>query len=251
MNNFSITRAFRSTQLYFRLFILIVVPLAISYAIYARKQHDFLLYGGAIAGFLDLIMILWLPLQAYRIAIETGRPVYRPPLKNLFIYAFCVFAVSILLGLIYYSLAVLFIDAWSNIRNWEALLSQRPFAIALGALTVFTVGLVFFWFRLRARFIYGISEILAGVAFAVYRLAHEVVTALPSDKTFYFALLTASVYLIVRGLDNMHHAWKDQKDPIAKLFFRLGTQSELVPIPPRRVKFGRFFKTERRRGRRY
>lgn len=37
-----------------------------------------------------------------------------------------------------------------------------------------------------------------------------------SDPTFYFALLTARVFLVVRGLDNIHQsAFKEPKDPVA------------------------------------
>lgn len=246
MENFRIIYGFRSAQLYFLLFLGFVVPLCIGYAIYTRTLEDFIKYGGGIAGFLSLMIHLWLPTYHYRRAIAEDRPMVRPPFKKLVIFSYGASLISIPLGAVYYSLAAVLIDAWGNVRNWEALIAQRPVALAIGALAVFTVGLLFFWFRLRARFIYGVSEALAGVAFAVHRLSHEPVIALPSDNSFYFAMLTAGVYLVVRGLDNMHQAWKDQTDPLAKALFRLGTQSDLVEIPPRRLKSSLLTKRRRR-----
>ena len=247
MDNFKIIYGFRTAQLYCRLFLLFFIPLAIGYAIYSRTLEDFVSYAGGIAVFFSLLIYMWLPLQSFLIAVAQGTPVRRPPLKHLAIFSAGASALSVLLAVLYYSLAVLLIDAWDNIRNWEALITQRPTALAVGTLVVITAGLLFFWFRLRARFIYGASEALAGVAFAVHRLADEPVVFLPSDNSFYFAMLTAGVYLIVRGLDNMHQAWKDQTDPLAKALFRLGTQSDLVAVPPRRLKSSRISKKDRRR----
>ena len=246
MHNFKTTHSFRTAQLYFRLFLLLVVPLSIGYAVYMRTPEDFLSYGGAIAAVLYCLVILWLPLQHLRMAIEQGVALRRPPLKYLAIFLVGAATVSMLAGLMYYSLAVVLIDAWSNLKNWEALIAQRPSALAVGMLAVLTAGMLFFWFRLRARFIYGASEILAGISFAVHRLGHQPVIAVPSDDSFYFALLTAGVYLIVRGLDNMHQAWKDQSDPLAKFIFRLGMQSDLIATPPRRLKSSRMQKKARR-----
>lgn len=246
MKNSSHRYSFRSAKLYFQLFMFIFVPLSIAYAIYTRTLEDFLSYGGLIAAFLFWAVVSWLPLVRFRMTFKEGIRLRPLSTKTVAIFICGAALLSVLMGSLYYSLAIFLIDAWGTFKNWDALIAQRPFAIATGTLVVLTIGLLFFWLRLRARFLYGASEALAGVAFAVSRIANERVISFPSDDSFYFAILTAGVYLIVRGLDNMHHAWKDQKDPVARAFFWLGTESEFVATPPRRLKASRLIKKQRR-----
>jgi hypothetical protein len=73
---------------------------------------------------------------------------------------------------------------------------------------VVSVGL--FLFRLKARCVYGCTEALAGLY-----AAQSVTTGDKHGLPFFFALLTAGVYLYVRGLDNMHQgATKPPLDPV-------------------------------------
>lgn len=247
MKKYRVVYGFRTAQLYFKLFLFFIVPLFICYAIYSRTLEDFVLYAGGISVVLSLVAHAWLPSAHFRYAIEHDIPFRIPPFKKLAIFSAFISVFSIPLGVLYYSLAVVLVDAWMNIRNWQILLADRPVALAIGTIAVITAGMFFFWFRLRTRFIYGVSETLAGIAFAVHRLALEPDISRPSDEGFYFAVLTAGVYLIVRGLDNMHQAWKDQNDPLAKVLFQLGTQSDLVAEAPRRLRSSRMVKKVRRR----
>jgi hypothetical protein len=77
--------------------------------------------------------------------------------------------------------------------------------VATVSLTAVT-GAAFFIFRLRQRFIYGLTEATAGIVIAAHRMNQEPGVGLPSESGFYIALLTAGIYLVVRGLDNMHQA---------------------------------------------
>jgi hypothetical protein len=70
-----------------------------------------------------------------------------------------------------------------------------------------------FYFRLRLRSVYGVTEAMAGLAVAGQRAPTEFVLG---DGTFYFAVLTAGVYLVVRGFDNIHQGLtKEPFDPLA------------------------------------
>ena len=64
---------------------------------------------------------------------------------------------------------------------------------------------------------YGLSEVLVGVSVAVERTTATTASgASPLDTSFYLAMLTASVYLVVRGLDNIHQGFTNEPiDPIA------------------------------------
>lgn len=108
-----------------------------------------------------------------------------------------------------------------TIRVLAGLRSMQPsawMATAAGMLTL-CLGSVFFIFRLRQRFLYGITEAAAGAAVAAHRVTLQPVLGFPSDSDFYLALLTAGVYLVVRGLDNMHQAAKND-DPAFRWIIR-------------------------------
>lgn len=67
-------------------------------------------------------------------------------------------------------------------------------------------GGVLFAFRLKRRVLYGISEVLVGAYLAYSKGvgAPDRWSDITSDPTFVAAVVTASVYLIVRGCDNVH-----------------------------------------------
>ena len=213
-----------------------VAPLCLAYAIYSRSFEDFILFGGRVVVFFSSLIALWALLLPIRLAFEAGAKPRRPPIKLLAVVVVGGVVLSIPVGILYYSFGVVLSDAWTNLREWDSLIEQRPFALGTGTLLVLTIALVLFWIRLRVRFIYGASEALVGMAVAMHRLDSEQTLVTSFDMSFYFVILTASVYLIVRGFDNMHQGWRDQIDPVAKLLFRLGTQSELVSPTPRRLK---------------
>lgn len=86
--------------------------------------------------------------------------------------------------------------------------ATRSLMVVVTALFTAAVGGLFFIFRLRQRLIYGATEAVAGIAIAAHRMSIEPTPGLPTDTGFYFAVLTAGIYLVVRGLDNMHQAVK-------------------------------------------
>jgi len=65
-----------------------------------------------------------------------------------------------------------------------------------------TASVLLFLFRLKARWLYGCSEAVAGF-YAAYGLATST-TGNQHGPAFFFGLLTAGVYLCVRGFDNVH-----------------------------------------------
>lgn len=102
------------------------------------------------------------------------------------------------------SLGVLNLVRQSSGKGWQMLVA---------ALLTAAAGALFFVFRLRLRLLYGATEALVGAAIAAQRVGSEPGEGLPSETGFYIAILTAGVYLVVRGLDNMHQAMKSD-DPV-------------------------------------
>jgi len=111
-------------------------------------------------------------------------------------------------------------------------LSTAEAALAAGTLTVILGGGLF-WFRLHLRSIYGLSEAIIGIVVATQRVTIESSTA-AKDPAFYLAMLTAGVYLVVRGLDNIHQGLtKEPRDTVAlRLLARLGLLMEDEPERP-------------------
>lgn len=96
---------------------------------------------------------------------------------------------------------------------------QNTIVVATVGVTV-VLGSALFFVRLRLRFLYGLSEALIGVAVAGHRASAEQ-SIFPTHFGFYLAVLTAGVYLVVRGLDNIHQATKDPDDLVLKLIRNL------------------------------
>jgi|SRR5882672_3771276 len=96
---------------------------------------------------------------------------------------------------------------------------------------VLVLGGLLFWFRLRRRGLYGTTEALLGVLIAPTKYLGHTAT----DPDVWIALLTASVYLIVRGFDNIHQGVTGEpKDPAAaKIASWIGKRvAPLAPLAP-------------------
>ncbi|MBE7416711.1 MAG: hypothetical protein HS128_03005 [Ideonella sp.] len=95
------------------------------------------------------------------------------------------------------------------------------------------VGVFAFWIRLRVRMFYGVTEVAAGLVVALW----QVQNVEPGKPVLEFgpllAMLTAGVYLVVRGLDNVYTAWNAEKpDRFARMFGRKDAPTEPAAAPP-------------------
>ncbi|MBS0445099.1 MAG: hypothetical protein JSR59_04015 [Proteobacteria bacterium] len=105
---------------------------------------------------------------------------------------------------------------YSDIHGW--IFSDSHPAPPIGFLaeaTALTLGLCLFVLRLRVRCIYGLVEVGVGVIIANdhgHLLRWD--TAL-TERGLYITFLTAAVYLIVRGLDNIHQGYS--KEPVDRV----------------------------------
>lgn len=108
------------------------------------------------------------------------------------------------LGGFFYGIAA----AVTDILQWIALqLSDIGRSAALAVVVTALLGSTFFAFRLKFRFIYGVTEAMVGLAVAAHRVGFTNTSESSGSAALYLAVLTAGIYLVVRGLDNMHQAW--------------------------------------------
>ncbi len=94
--------------------------------------------------------------------------------------------------------------------------------------TIFLVALIstliaysLFIFRLYKRTIYGMTEIIVGL-FVSVRHGLSINTIDNADPTFFLAILTAGIYLMVREFDNMHVGITNKETLLSQLKKEIG-----------------------------
>jgi hypothetical protein len=185
---------------------LITAVVSIIYSVRTRTLEDYLLYAGMLA----------VPHAIYFAYISL--PLIRTPgsqkdkLLGIITLVNAPFT-GFTTAAFYYSIAA----AASDVFRWLVLPAHQSMAanVAIGLATL-GVGAVLFFVRLRYRSIYGLTEVSAGMFIAAFRFSvMESVSALADPNVLIF-LLTAGVYLVVRGLDNIHQGLtKDPHDRFA------------------------------------
>ena len=84
-------------------------------------------------------------------------------------------------------------------------------ALVLCVPLTLSAGLILFGIRLHVRTAYGVTEVAVGLVVALW----QILNASPDKPLLEFGtlmgLLTAGVYLVVRGLDNIYVGWKAEK----------------------------------------
>ena len=219
-----------------KVFFLFFYTIPVAYGINARSLNDYLTHGLTISLYCFLLLAAWLLTTRMRLAIERGR--WPPPVsgKNYLIFFAGNAAFSLLLGVLFYSAGVSAVDLYDWVFRLSPMQNRSQF-IGLAGAVILALGGLFFWIRLKARFMYGVVEASMGITFAVHRLSAEQQLGLPSDTGFYLAMLTAGIYLVVRGFDNMHQGWREAKDPLASGLLWLGSKPAHGK-PPRRLRPG-------------
>lgn len=206
-----------------------VVAVSMGYAIFTRTPKDFITYSGMIAA----VIFVLLCLMRVSLAREYGKELPDGfPMRPLYFLNYL--AIAVFQAPVVYCMAVALKDTY-----FWVLRTQHPVAI-LG-LTLLA-GYFLFQVRSKFRFVYGATEIGVGLLVATYR--YPSATALLEPDVF-LAYLTAGVYLVVRGFDNVKEglgknsvdrlvAWFRGKVPIWK--DGLGVVSDADPIVYRRMR---------------
>lgn len=187
-------------KLSFLLFLAVYLWLMVD-GIYHRTVDDFVEYTAYIAMFQGTVVY-------YRIALWwriASRPKFS--LKLLLLMVVVIPLLLILVSAMYYAL-------WSGLKESffqiERLIPSRIFEIGFTVVSVILAGFVLFLFRLSARFFYGLTEAIVGVIVAVSRIPFQISDPASWEPHTYLVMLTAGVYLLVRGFDNMHTGLKPE-----------------------------------------
>lgn len=187
---------------------LVILILSFIHGIRTRTFEDFLQYSPYLAIFLEIGLFIVLLYYWHKAGFK--RP-SREEMINVIIVSFSMLIASV----VYYAVGVAIKDLflWVQAPHF----SETGAIVATMTITLL-MGLTLFYIRSRFRSIYGVSEALVGLTVAGYRVAIE--NSNTSVTTgLYLAILTAGVYLVVRGLENIHQGLtKEPLDPIAISF---------------------------------
>lgn len=182
--------------------LLIALMLAsIVYSISSRTFDDFKKYVSYII--IALSVISAVVLLVYILRNKLDKLFFRILLLGMILVPIAFFVA----GITYYSAFVSLKDLFFWILSPSF---TKGVSMTLTALLTLAVSLVLFYFRLKARSIYGLTEAAVGLVVEANRATTQ--TDEITSSGFYLAILTASVYLVVRGFDNIHHGLT--KDPI-------------------------------------
>lgn len=201
---------------------------ALVHAIRTRTVDDFIKYPGYIAGTIALVLAIIFLVDW----VKSGR---RGLAGEDFAIILGGAAGAAVGGIAYYSAGASIKDAYLWIQQPSVLqtATSKPGAVLITILGTVATGALLFYIRLRLRSVYGLTEAIVGVTMAANRVMSLQDMTSFRDSNFYLALLTAGIYLVVRGMDNIHQGLtKSPLDPAASAvvnWYKRRTVGEVAP----------------------
>jgi uncharacterized membrane protein len=196
----------RANRLY-SLAVAVLCICAITHSIVTRTLHDFLHYS--------VYLAVPIALTAAQAIVKGWNDDGLPRRSTITVIFLSILLGASILGAIFYSIGA----SMKDLVYWMAALwintpfISGPYRVVVTMLVTFAVGLALFYFRLKLRSVYGFSEAAVGLVVAAHLAQDQILKN--SNMGFYFAVLTAGVYLVVRGLDNVHQGLtKLPSDPV-------------------------------------
>lgn len=184
---------------------LIIVAIAIGNTIITKEFIYWIKYTAYIGSFIFAVLVFF----GILFIIKKG---FSKPKTTTILFIFSTPILSGIGGLAYYSLALGIKDLYLWSVNFSHTITG---SIVYTILLTLILGIVLFIFRLKLRALYGLVEAITGFIVAGYKV-YNVYTIDLNNIEFYLAILTAGIFLVVRGFDNIHHGFtKEPKDPIA------------------------------------
>lgn len=148
-----------------------------------------------------------------------------------------ILAASILVPFLACLLAVTFFTVETSLRDfflWAQNPRTNPWLGVASSLAILMLGAALFYFRLHWRSCYGVAEASAGVVLALQKVFSFQDLNASADLGFLAWLLTASIFLVVRGFVNVHEGLgppaKDKAIAALIAWIRSPKQTDAAPI---------------------
>lgn len=184
-----------------------LILVAVLYAIFHRTTQQFFDESLPIASFLTFI--------SYGFFISRWSLFGRPKF-NVHIPLLPIVYLPILIActtVIYWGFCIALHDSYAWLQSSSP---PRGFFVAIVAILVIVIGYALFLFRLHARFFFGLTEATTGLIIALRNIPANADPVLWSSEIF-LVILTAGIFLVVRGFDNMHTGLRSEpRDAILK-----------------------------------
>lgn len=181
----------------------------VSYAILHRTPEAFVAESIPIAAFLTFILYSFFVMRWTLFGL---------PKINVHLFLLPVLylpAVVVVTTLVYYGAWVVLRDGYMWLQHQSP---SRGVFVTLVEVLIIVAGCALFIFRLRARFFFGLAEALTGLVIAARNIPQNADPATWSSEVF-LVIITAGVFLVVRGFDNMYIGLKSEHgDAILKSF---------------------------------
>ena len=185
--------------------IAVTIAIAIFHTLTYHKFYDLIVIPGIVALVIIIIYIVVLVFRKYYIHSKPTFPAISSVIFNSYLIIWFSF--------IYYIIWIAIVDAYYWVQNPSI---SKDFVGPLIVICLLLIGLLFFMIRLRLRCVYGFTEALVGVIVATQRISPIKQGSVLLDSNLLLAILTAGLYLIVRGYDNIHQGIsKPPFDPVA------------------------------------
>jgi hypothetical protein len=193
-----------------------LLALGTNYGVYRSLSHrpltDMLRYSGYIA--VGVCLLVLADYVSYCVFSWKEDGYKRPTFDEVSTVAIVRISLShavaaAMTGFIFYSIAVFFLDLFIWVRAQPNQVEAS--GTAAGAIII---GVPLFFVRKKYRMVYGVAEVLVGMAVGALRMSEGFGKISLVNLTF--AILTAGAYLVVRGLDNIETGFKAaDRDPVA------------------------------------
>lgn len=186
---------------------------AVYHTYYHRTLNDFWNHGKWMAIVIGTLLVLVSVVTLY-----AEKPTPSPGVM-LFVLVMMFGVTCFLTGALYVvGVSLLDLFTWGSDPSTESW-SWRASVSVL----VLVDGSLLFYVRFRWRSLYGLSEAAVGLVISFEKIFRIPNLEASANSEFLLAILTASVYLVVRGFDNVHQGLKDDppSDSIAGAFVAL------------------------------
>lgn len=183
----------------------------LAYSIYSVPLKLFVVFGLLLGG-IYWPALLYLTFQIKRSATKTWSK------WQIFVWWQMLLTsplAALMVGMFYFGIfyPIWAIGVWAYEKSTPSIL----LAVIIGVVTLL-FGSVLFWIRLRYRAVYGVTEIGVGVLVASHRSYSFSAPTFVPETDFLLFLLTAGVYLVVRGFDNIYIGFfKEPRDRLVSV----------------------------------
>lgn len=197
--------------------ILIYIFSSTIYTLCTDDMHDIMLHTFYISIFVSII-ILGFFIETF--FFDSKRKLSERDAADLIFLLFLLFAIfleSFILYVLYIFTSYVITLISNNASHFLTILYKYNHVTMIIFFTLF-FGIFLYIFKIKFRLIYGVTELVVGLIVSAIRTIQEPMDQFLIDYKFHLAILTAGIYLVVRGIDNIYEGYKEESKDVLTAF---------------------------------